>query len=200
MSNPDHRLKIRHALAQHLAGLAENRPHVSSDLPVWASSLESLPVSPHHLISISHGCRIGGYALCEISSTGSRHGSDLGAGLVSGFGSGLVSGLGFDLETLTRLTPAIIERVSHPFERASAPDPRFLWSAKEASFKASLGPQQPVAITEIRIEKWRSVGGAFHTFTASSQRLHLGRGVLYSSPRNDEVFAFFLGIADPLLT
>ena len=177
LSNPQHRVKIRQALATYLA---ENRSHASFDSPSWASALDTLPVSPGHFISISHGYRIGGYALCEKSPS--------------------LSGLGFDLETLSRLTPAIVERISNPLERTSSPDPRFLWAAKEASFKAFLGPRQPVAITEIRIENWSSLGGFFHAFTALSQQHNLGRGVLYSNPRNDEVFAFFLGIAEILLT
>ena len=184
MLNSDHRLQIRRALAQYLADVDVAHPQISLEFPIWASSLETLPASPHHFISISHGYRLGGYALCDKSTAG----------------SGLGSGLGFDLETLSRITPAIVERVSHPLEQDTAPDPRFLWSAKEACFKASLGPQQPVAITEIRTENWISVSEYFHTFNASTLRHNLGRGILSSHPRNDEVFAFFLGIADPLLT
>lgn len=61
--------------------------------------------------------------------------------------------IGLDIEVAARIRPAILERVCSSHEIAAAPRPEFLWSAKEAYFKA-LENEQPAAITELEISGW----------------------------------------------
>lgn len=67
--------------------------------------------------------------------------------------------IGFDVERIARLRPELIARVATPDEIAAAPDPKWLWPAKEAAFKA-MDPQ-PETMPQIQITGWN--GLAFTT-------------------------------------
>jgi 4'-phosphopantetheinyl transferase EntD len=62
--------------------------------------------------------------------------------------------VGFDIEMRQRLKREVLERIASPAEIAAAPDPVFLWAAKEACFKALAGQGQPAAISDIAIQGW----------------------------------------------
>ncbi len=62
-------------------------------------------------------------------------------------------GLGFDLEDSTRIREPLVNRIAGPGELGGCPDPRRLWVAKEAYFKA-LAPDHPRTVTELYIDSW----------------------------------------------
>ncbi len=61
--------------------------------------------------------------------------------------------IGWDCEAKSRIQLAVIERVSQTKELETAPDPAYLWSAKEAFFKA-LEDEQPAVLSNLTIESW----------------------------------------------
>jgi hypothetical protein len=70
--------------------------------------------------------------------------------------------IGFDAEESSRVQVRIVERVCSRQEIAECPDPAYLWSAKEAYFKA-LEHEQPQTITELTVRDWMPMGsGIFH--------------------------------------
>ena len=63
--------------------------------------------------------------------------------------------IGFDLEVLSRIRPAIVERVSTPGEVRAAPRSEALWVAKESAFKALNHHWSLAVMAEARIGDWK---------------------------------------------
>jgi hypothetical protein len=84
--------------------------------------------------------------------------------------------IGFDVEELSRIQPRIIERTCTPQEIAAAPNPAYLWSAKEAYYKA-LEHEQPEAMTQISIDRWSEIEPGIYEFRAKN----LERGILIAT-------------------
>jgi phosphopantetheinyl transferase (holo-ACP synthase) len=61
--------------------------------------------------------------------------------------------IGFDVEDISRISTEVIHRISTPAEIAICPQIEFLWSAKEAAFKA-VGETQSLVFTDIKITAW----------------------------------------------
>jgi phosphopantetheinyl transferase (holo-ACP synthase) len=93
-------------------------------------NLDLLPTLPDWSISISHCQSLGGWIAIPKPN-----------------------GIGLDIERLDRITTKVVNRIAQEGELDNIPDPLLLWCAKESYFKA-LGPAQPIAITQLRIEKW----------------------------------------------
>ena len=70
--------------------------------------------------------------------------------------------VGFDLIEQRRLNRNVIQRVSRPDEMERAPNPFFLWPAKEAAFKAC--SDHLSVITEIEIGSWEKLVDGFFAF------------------------------------
>ena len=67
---------------------------------------------------------------------------------------GRLYSIGLDIERRERLNREILARVCTFEELAAAPDPAFLWVAKEACYKALAGPLQPKTMVEVRVHDW----------------------------------------------
>lgn len=85
--------------------------------------------------------------------------------------------IGFDVERIARLRPELIARVATPAEIAAAPEPKWLWPAKEAAFKA-MNPQ-PATLPQIHVTSWNALG--FET----------AFGAGHVAPDDELVFALF---------
>jgi hypothetical protein len=133
----DFRTSIRRALIEKFAV-------VEPELIAQLLELGRLPVLPRHLISISHGQLLGGFASAQKFED---------------------RALGFDLELEARIQIPIVERVSSREELSQAPFPQALWGAKEAAFKA-LDRKRGLIISQLIIQNWKSVEGCW-SFTAN---------------------------------
>lgn len=150
--NPDHRAAIRARIESQLPSLSPEEKKRLADLK-WTPRLT------HWSVSISHGRTLGGWVARR------RPGS-----------------IGFDVEVKERIEPRLISRIATPEEIALAPEPAFLWCAKESYFKC-LEADQPVTMSSLKISNWhRGEDGAWH-FSGDG---HRGEGVLIE---NSEVIA-----------
>jgi hypothetical protein len=129
-------------------------------------NLKIVPTAKNIFFSISHNERQGGYTASAV-----RH--------------------GFDIEIKSRMTAPIIQRVSSAEEVASAPDLRFLWSAKEAVFKA-LGDSSKV-ISELTIGHWVSQNNtglwSYQLLSGSSVELDRNTGYIFDDP--EQIISIF---------
>lgn len=75
--------------------------------------------------------------------------------------------IGYDVETASRVQMNLIRRVCSDAEITEAPQPAFLWAAKEACYKSLPPESQPDTFTALAITGWQeSVPGLF-VFRAS---------------------------------
>ncbi len=94
--------------------------------------------------SISHTEGVGGYALLRASDSWQ---------------------IGLDLELVHRVSPAVARRVSSsPEEFESSPSSESLWTAKEASYKALKGMNQPAVVSELNIGSWETYDSQIETY------------------------------------
>jgi 4'-phosphopantetheinyl transferase len=98
---------------------------------------------------------------------------------------------GFDVELKSRLTDAIILRVSAGAEVLEAPDLKFLWCAKEAAFKA-LG-DNTVIISDLNICHWSSQNktGLWSFRVSSTKTLELKRNSGFIFTDSHQIFSIF---------
>lgn len=90
---------------------------------------------PRAAVSVSHSMSLGGYAFTKDSGVQ----------------------IGLDIEETERVTDEVARRVCKTLlEFTTAPSPASLWTAKEASYKALLGPHQPTVISDMRVGNWES--------------------------------------------
>jgi hypothetical protein len=109
--------------------------------------LETPPVLKNLFVSISHSDGMGGFILSNKS-------------------------IGLDIEKTIRLTEALVSRVSTPEEIQSCPDPKLLWTCKEAVFKCS---PQFYTISHVHIDQWtvsEAQTPAFSSLTAKGWAFH----------------------------
>lgn len=69
--------------------------------------------------------------------------------------------IGLDIEIRARVAPATIARVSLPAELAEAPEPTYLWAAKEACLKSLTPDGQVLVLSQIVIGGWRHEDGVY---------------------------------------
>lgn len=142
--------------------------------------LSLLPDPAHQSLSISHCPIAGGYALC----------------------SGPHS-IGFDLEVASRIRPATVARIASPDELQASPSPAFLWAAKEATFKALRGENQPSVVSELGILDWqavpevavagtRSQPWTFKSNLTNGNRMVFGKGLVFQL--GDLIYAIFAAL------
>ncbi len=101
--------------------------------------LVSLPVGENLFFSISHTKSAGGYATCERR-------------------------MGFDIEETSRISQEIINRMCSIDELKNCPDVRFLWSAKESSFKCISNLN---LVSEVKVTNWVKISENFYSFSAN---------------------------------
>lgn len=143
-----HRLKIREAMVDALPQLSATEKNEILDLRA----------PPHPLaisVSISHTHDVGGWMSVARPLQ-----------------------IGWDVELKARIKMSTIERVCAPEEISEAVQPVFLWSAKEAFFKA-LEDFQPVAVTQIAITGWKILGPRIWQFEGLGP--HNAYGILIES-------------------
>ncbi len=137
------RTHIRQSLARNLS------PLEPADLATFAN-LDHVPHPSGWSVSISHTRDLGGWMAVEREVQ-----------------------IGWDVEIKDRIKLSVIERVCNAEEVRAAPEPAYLWCAKEAFFKA-LEDFQPVTIPELTIAEWRSRGQDLWIWTGLGPRNGLG--------------------------
>lgn len=128
------------------------RQDAGSALHVDLSDLKSIPRPKDWSISISHAKGLGAWIAIKRQAL-----------------------LGFDIELNERIKPEIIERVSTKEEIVAAPNPNFIWCAKEAYYKA-LEEAQPAAVTQLEIFGWETLGE--NLFSFEGRKSSPGKGLL----------------------
>lgn len=154
---PGHREALRKGLIRDLRDRGCLRETDRTDL----ADLSRPPELAGFGVSISHSPLLGGYLISERAR------------------------IGLDIEEKNRLRRDIVARVCSQDEIAAAPHWSFLWSAKEAAYKALPRDRQPPVISEISVLHWRTVGdGAWRYEAALSAGLSktLGVGLIFDSP------------------
>lgn len=131
--NPESRQQIRQSMLEQLPGLSAGERKALLDL-------DSVPSLENLSVSISHTRDIGGWLAVPRPLQ-----------------------VGWDVEQKGRIKMSIIERVCEPNELTEVVDPVYLWSAKEAFFKA-LEDFQPVAITQLSISDWKNLSSGLWSF------------------------------------
>jgi len=110
--------------------------------PLWNWE-QSPPLADTHSISISHS-KLGG-ALASIQKPFQ---------------------VGVDVEDTDRLHRKLLERVSTTSELDLCPEPKWIWTAKEAAFKAYYPHNKSCHVGDISVDKWKSVDKQTHQFTS----------------------------------
>jgi len=123
-SSENSRKLIRSDIVTTLPNLSEQEKENILDL-------KKRPRSQYWHISISHTTNVGGWL--AVPST---------------------TQLGFDVELSERVRERVIERIARPEEINLCPEPKLLWPAMEAAFKALLNEHQPTTITKLITANW----------------------------------------------
>ena len=131
----DHRRLLRKSLMEELKLRGQTGPTQA------ILDLESLPVSKGYSISLSHSP--GGSAIALARGQ---------------------AGLGIDIEVKSRLDLKIINRLATQKEIDQSLDPRHLFSAKEAAWKALFSNLPSVTVSQIEISQWSQVGSDWFGF------------------------------------
>ncbi len=121
----------RQSIREYLA--EEFSAHFSREQLSKLPDLNQIPVASNGYFSISHNQQIGGFSYSKFPH-------------------------GFDVEVVSRISTAIIQRTSSESERASAPNTKFLWVAKEAAFKALSNPDRKdskILLTDLVTCAWQ---------------------------------------------
>lgn len=140
--------------------------HFSLQEQAWLADLNRRPIPQDGHLSISHCRRLGGFCFSQFE-------------------------VGFDVEEISRISVPLINRTAPENEKTQAPRPEFLWSAKEAGFKALSDQLQ--TITQIECTEWQShfENQVFSFRLKSSKTLDLlhNKGFIFSD--SDFLFAVF---------
>ncbi len=109
--------------------------HFSREQLANLSDLNIIPSASEGYFSITHNQHLGGFSYSKFSH-------------------------GFDAESISRISKPVIDRTSSEPERASAPNVKFLWVAKEAAFKAlnvrAENNANSLVVTDLICKGWKS--------------------------------------------
>lgn len=81
--------------------------------------------------------------------------------------------IGWDVELKTRIKKSLVKRVCSPVEVGEAPSPLYLWSAKEAFYKA-LEDDQPAVVTQLTVTAWLAVTSELWSWQGLGPRNGMG--------------------------
>lgn len=95
------------------------------------NDLQTLPEASDGFFSISHCPLLGGFSFSNF-----KH--------------------GFDLESVDRISKPIILRTCTSDEVYEAPNPKYLWVAKESAVKAMSTRRNEFVVTDFQTENWKS--------------------------------------------
>lgn len=136
--------------------------HFSREQLALIHDLSLIPKAEIGFFSISHCPEVGGYSYSKF-----QH--------------------GFDIERIHRISDPILRRTASEKEYELAPKKYYLWSAKEAAFKAlnrsSSSDQNDLLITDLHCVNWKPQYGldvwSFQIQTNKPVSLNLNRGFLF---------------------
>lgn len=121
--------------------------------------------------SISHTTELGGYVTSQLSN----------------------SHIGFDIEVISRIREDVARRVCLTEQEFNcAPSAAALWVAKEASFKALKGFNQPQVVSEIEIGSWQTGNSQYETcriLNLQKFKVSVAKGIILT--KSGLVFCFF---------
>jgi len=100
--------------------------------------------------------------------------------------------LGIDVESPSRITDRLVERVADAAEMEACPDRQFLFSAKEACWKAINKSMNVATISNVQTSEWEKLNDHVFQFSAQVEGKSVpGRGYVYS--HGDNLIGVFLG-------
>lgn len=153
------------------ASFAKGQPLLTGDInPEWSSESQNYrqkirkAASVSRFFSVSHCHSMGGFV-----------------GLTDLHPKSLQ--IGFDLEEIARVSEGVAKRVSNPRDQDPGAEhtPALLWTAREAAFKALIGPEQPQVISQIRLGPWQNPQENIWTFTFQSSGCAPGEGFAWEA-------------------
>lgn len=157
-----YRVNLRRALFQSLAQQSKSKLQMDNLL-----NLKETPQITGHSISISHCFKLGGFAFVDNPC-----------------------GIGLDVVCFNRLNLKLIKRVSFPDELQQAPNPFYLWAAKESSFKSLMRRAQPQVVSGIKIIKWSVESENLFAFKIMMKDIQSpGKGLIYHE--NEHLISIF---------
>jgi len=103
-------------------------------------------------------------------------------------------GIGFDIEVTDRATKEVVGRISTKEELTRCQRMSFLWSAKEAAFKAFRNGKQPKTLSQIEIHDWKQTNSQIDTFAVRnfSQFAERGTGRGCCFERDAHTYSIFV--------
>lgn len=109
--------------------------HFSREQLANLADLNIIPLASEGYFSITHNQQLGGFSYSKFPH-------------------------GFDAENISRILKPVIDRTSSESERASVPNVKFLWVAKEAAFKAlnvrGENSANSLVVTDLICKEWKS--------------------------------------------
>jgi phosphopantetheinyl transferase (holo-ACP synthase) len=160
---PNYRMKIRQALYKTLSDTRYRTVDESTIL-----NLEKLPSVTGMSISISH--------------------SKQGAAFAFSYSS---MAIGIDIESPERINDSLIERLSSEEERKGCPNPRWLFTAKEACWKATNLEFKIETVSQIETYGWTTLNPNMLQFSAKTEKKQItGHGFSTRTFEND--LSFFI--------
>jgi len=158
----DNRINIRNKILEHFADRLSPTDRQSF------LDLEQIPQDTSHKLffSISHTHAVGGFSVSTLPH-------------------------GFDVEEFSRIKSPIVRRVSTSEELAQAPEPAYLWPAKEAVLKSF--QSSDTVITDFIIHSWVSHFDtglwSYRSTAKKSLATNINKGYLFLD--SDHIFSIF---------
>ena len=157
-----HRMDLRENIAQTIL---QRDPQANTKN---LFNLEELPSTPGYSISLSHCPNGSAYILAD--------NNDL---------------VGLDIESIARVTQPIIQRISSPLEITNTPKPEYLFSAKEATWKALNKKLSLQTISQLTTKNWQQIETHWYQFE-TRQDDELLDGIGYCHQINNLILSFFV--------
>lgn len=139
----DHRLSLRKLLLDEIS--KQTKVNIEQIL-----NLEQLPKVRDFTISLSHSKA--GSSFCFAKSK---------------------NPIGIDIESIDRIGPKLIKRIASQEEITQCPQPKMLFGAKEAAWKALNKPLQIATIPQVVTHQWKNISKDWYQFnvqTSDSKR------------------------------
>lgn len=147
---PEYRTQIRKALVSEVFGDSD----LTHEKALKFLDLNELPTHDEIQISIAHCKGIGGWSQAHSKVS-----------------------IGFDVEESARVDEKLVQRVSKAEELRSAPGSPYIWTAKEASFKALSFLKNLRTMSQLETAQWIPLDHLWWHYTVFCDGVAAGKGV-----------------------
>ena len=161
---PNHRTILRKKLLETLTDLS-----VSTEDPASLLNLDKIPSHPKVGLSLSH-CTTGSALLIDLDN----------------------KPIGVDLEEAARISDKLIHRVSLGDEESLAPNPHWLFTSKEAAWKALNTQVNVPTISHLKTRDWHKNDSNWYTYKVEVNDFGVD-GTGYFTQFSDTYLSFYIG-------